>query len=140
MPTTPPDQAIVLAIDPGFRVGYAYLDTRGRCLDRGIESGDAIADRLDHCTIEVAVGDGTERHQVLRAADASGVNVKVIDEDGTTLEGRELWRRAEGSLGFRRWLPHGLKLPSGPIDDYAAWAIGLRYLGIKPSDVWVDPG
>lgn len=137
MPISDHDEAVVLAIDPGFRVGYAYLNNHGRCLERGIESVDETAARLGRCNVPVAVGDGTERHQVLRAADACGVKVTVIGEAGTTLEGRELWRLEQGSSGFRRWLPKGLRLPPGPIDDYAAWAIGLRYLGITSGELSV---
>jgi hypothetical protein len=53
-----------------------------------------------------------------------------VDERDTTLRARELWRRAEPPRGLARLLPPGLRSPPGPIDDYAAWAIALRYLGL----------
>lgn len=134
MSFTPPDRAVVLAIDPGYRVGYAYLNAEGACLRRGIETAEAIGARLQGHALSIAVGGGTERHAILGQAAALGVGVTVVNEAGTSLEGRELWRNTHGRRGLRRWLPRGMQIPPGPIDDYAAWAIGLRYLGIGLND------
>jgi hypothetical protein len=135
VPPSTPDQAVVLAIDPGLRVGYAYLNAEGACLLKGIESAEAVGARLQGHSLPIAVGGGTERHAILGRAAALGVGVTVVNEEGTSLEGRELWRNIHGRRGLRRVLPRGILLPPGPIDDYAAWAIGLRYLGIGLKDV-----
>jgi hypothetical protein len=119
---------VVAAFDPGRNVGFALVAEDGRLLRQ------AVLELVDVATVplpedaQVIVGDGTGRGDVERLLRARGRPPQRVDEVGTSEEGRELWRRHVAPRGLARLLPRGLRAPAGPIDDYAAWAIALRYL------------
>ena len=118
----------VAAFDPGRNVGFALVAEDGRLLRQ------AVLDLAEVATVplpedaRVIVGDGTGRRDVERLLRARGRTPQRVDESGTSEEGRDLWRRHVAPRGLARWLPRGLRAPTGPIDDYAAWAIALRFL------------
>lgn len=119
----------IAAFDPGRNIGYAVVDGAGRLQRRAIVQLDEVAALPLPDGAEVVVGAGTGRRELRRALGARGLSVVEVDERDTTLLARDLWRRAHPPRGLGRLLPRGLRAPPGPIDDYAAWAIALRYLG-----------
>ena len=77
----------------------------------------------------VLVGDGTGSGAVVEQLRARGLEPTLVDERGTTLAARELYFRDHPPRGLSRLLPPGMRAPHRPIDDYAAYAIALRWLG-----------
>ncbi len=120
----------VAAFDPGRNVGFALVDGRGRALRRAVLTLADVPTWPLPGDCEVVIGSGTGRADLRAALRARGLTVHEVDERDTTLRARELWRRTIAPRGGQRLLPPGLRSPPGPIDDYAAWAIALRYLGI----------
>ena len=124
----------VAAFDPGRNVGYALVAPDGRRLDAAVLDvaaleGEVLRGRVPP-GVRVVVGAGTGSARVVEALRAAGLSPELVDEVGTSLEGRALWRRSVPARGLARWWPPGLRVPREPIDDYAAWAIALRALGI----------
>ena len=124
--------AVVLAFDPGRNVGAAWVRRDGAVerlailalpdLDRVILPPDAV----------VLVGDGTGSGAVVERLRARGVAPELVDERDTTLVARGLYFRDHPPRGLLRLLPAGMRAPPRPIDDYAAYAIALRWLGMHP--------
>ncbi|GAB4277265.1 MAG: Holliday junction resolvase RuvX [Candidatus Rifleibacteriota bacterium] len=129
----------VLAIDPGSdKVGYAVVNfdlTHGElgivflgdlhrlfrrfCADDG---GD-----LPEC---VVIGNGTAASVVCRLYNSLGFAppVRFAEEKNTTYKARFRYFAENPPTGIWRLVPLGLQMPPRPIDDYAAWLIGEKYL------------
>lgn len=122
----------IAAFDPGRNVGFALVDERGRALRRAVLTLDQVPAWPLPEGCEVVIGAGTGRGDLRARLMQRGLTVHEVDERETTLRARDLWRRTVAPRGGQRLLPHGLRSPEGPIDDFAAWAIALRYLGIVP--------
>lgn len=58
-----------------------------------------------------------------------GVEVWPRPEHGTTLEARGRYWQLWPPRGWQRWLPAGLRLPPGPLDDLAALVLLEAHLG-----------
>lgn len=80
----------------------------------------------------VLVGDGTGSAALVAALRAAGHEPLVVPEEGTTLVAKELYYRDNPPGLLERLLPPGMRSPPRPIDDYAAYAIALRYLEDVP--------
>lgn len=124
---------VIIALDPGRNLGYALLDEAGTLLDSGIVAAETLSAAtlagLDLRSAGViVVGDGTGSADLQRRLAAQGLTFEVVDERGTSLEGRDLYFRHHPPLGLWRLVPRGLRSPPRPVDDFAAYAIGLRYL------------
>ena len=144
---------MILAIDPGTaKCGWALGDSSGELYVSGIFlspeaasflvaalSGSleaiipfAIESRQDCPTVffvdEILVGNGTAKDHILTVAGSLSIEPKTIPERGTTLMGRELYWRKHPPRGLRKLIPRGLRVPPRDIDDFAAWAILLKYL------------
>lgn len=121
----------VAAFDPGFRIGFALVGADGRADRRAVLGVGDLATCPIPEDAKVIVGGGTGRAAVMGALRARGMRPVLVDERGTTLLARTLWWRDHPPRGWTRLLPHGLRpVPTG-IDDYAAWAIALRHLGLE---------
>lgn len=119
----------VAALDPGKNVGYALVDEEGRLLDNRVISLSEL-DRLDlPADAVLVVGDGTGSYAVQKILARRNLKVRRVDERGTSLEARHLYFRDHPPRLPLRWLPQGLWWPPRSIDDYAAYAIALRFLG-----------
>lgn len=134
--SNPPSSAArrVVAVDPGrCKSGIAVVRSDGGCDHHEIvapEQAPSIVVRLvcEHGAEAVAVGDRTGSVSALEELRrAVGVPVILVDEHRSTEQARRLYFDMVPARGLARLLPRGLRIPPEPIDDYAAWVLGLRY-------------
>lgn len=129
------DELPILVIDPGAdKCGVAVL-TESSVLDHRVvptaELVSLITSLLPKYRFEVvAIGDGTGSGHVrtLVMRKFPTVAVVPVDETETTLEARRLYFADHPPQGWRRLIPRSLQMPDAPYDDYAAIAMGRRYL------------
>jgi hypothetical protein len=126
--------AAVVAFDPGRHVGVAWLDAEGRLLRGDVLDLPTVARLELPPDVQVVVGNGTGSRAVQAALVAAGHAFVTVDERGSTEEGRRLYLRDHPPRGLARWLPAGMRAPPRSVDDYAAYAIGLRWLAAHRSD------
>jgi hypothetical protein len=120
--------AVVVGVDPGRNIGLAWVDAKGRLLRAAVTDLAALA-HLDAAPgVVVAVGDGTGSRAARAALARPGRTLVVVDEFASSEEGRRLYWRDHPLRGWRRWLPVGMRIAPRPLDDYAAYAIALRWL------------
>jgi hypothetical protein len=129
---------LVAAFDPGRNVGFALVDGQGNLLEVRVVERDEVTRLKIPAVAIIVVGDGTGSADLIRLLGPRGKEAAVVDETGTSLEGRRLYFRDRPPRRPWRWLPRGMWWTSRPIDDYAAYAIALRYLagyGAEPAPV-----
>jgi len=119
---------MVVALDPGRNLGVAFVDGVGQLVYRNVISLDALETLPIPNGATVVVGNGTGSRRVQAALRARALSFAVVDETGSSLEGRALYFRDHPPRGLMRLLPRGLWTPPRPIDDYAAYALARRYL------------
>jgi hypothetical protein len=118
----------VVGVDPGRNIGLAWVDAEGRLLRAAVTDLGQLA-RLEVARgVVVALGDGTGTREARAALERPGRTVVVVDEFATSEEGRRLYWRDHPARGWRRWLPPGMRVAPRSLDDYAAYAIALRWL------------
>lgn len=129
------DDPAILVIDPGLdKCGLAMLSRSSVLRHAVIATVDlvpVIASWVAQQHIElVAVGDRTGSENVRRMLMRSfpALSVVPVEEEGTTLEARRLYFADHPPRGWRRLIPRSMQLPPDPYDDYAAIAMGRRYL------------
>jgi hypothetical protein len=120
---------LVAAFDPGRNVGFALVDGQGNLLEARVVERDEIAGLEIPDGAITVVGNGTGSAELIRLLGPRGEEAAVVDETGTSLEGRRLFFRDRPPRRPWRWLPRGTWWTSRPIDGYAAYAIALRFLG-----------
>ena len=127
----------IVALDPGSeKVGFAVVRFDLSPAEMGIVSLTDLPTTLTRlCTgarpEAVVLGNGTRARAVADALSPllpTGIPVCFIDETNTTYEARARYFRDHPPTGWRRLLPLGMQIPPRPLDDYAAWLIGERYL------------
>ena len=121
------DAGLVVAFDPGRNLGVAFVTLDGRLLKQQVVAPQEVA-HLNLPPATVVVGDGTGHKELVAALARLGRRVELVPEEGTTLEGRELYFAANPPRGWQRLLPTGMRSPATEIDGYAAYAIALRWL------------
>jgi hypothetical protein len=120
---------MIVAFDSGRNIGVAYVTAAGR-LDRHLIVDAAALRSLDLPPgATILVGDGTGSRELVAALVAMGLEPVVVGETATTLEAKSLYFHDNPPRGWQRLLPSGMRSPPVPIDDYAAFAIALRWLG-----------
>ncbi|MEX2536550.1 MAG: hypothetical protein WD273_13220 [Trueperaceae bacterium] len=119
---------VIAAFDPGKNVGYALVDEDRRLLDSRVMPLSAIQRFVVPEGATLIMGDGTGSYAVRDILLRRNLHVERVDERGTSLEGRNLYFRDHPPGLPWRLLPSGLWWPPRTIDDYAAYAIALRYL------------
>ena len=123
----------VAAFDPGRNIGFALVTLSGELLQaRILQSAELPAITIEP-GVNVVMGGGTGSGTLLEALNRLGHQVTVVDEEGTSLAGRELYFRDNPPGLPWRLLPRTMWSPPRPIDDYAAYAIALRHLGLLPA-------
>jgi hypothetical protein len=124
-----PGATAVLAVDPGRRIGLAWVDAQGELLRSAVVDVDALAALTVDPGVTVVLGDGTGAPAAQAALARAGIHATLVDETATTEEARRLFWRRHPPRGWRRWLPPGMLVPPRSLDDFAAYAIALRWLG-----------
>lgn len=119
---------MIVALDPGKNIGVAFVNLGGRLIYRAVISLSELETLLIPAGVTVVVGDGTGSREVQRVLRQRALSFAVVDETGSSLEGRELYFRAHPPRGLQRLLPQGMRTPPELIDGYAAYALALRYL------------
>ena len=125
----------LIALDPGReKCGYAVLDFDGSLLEKGIvpaaETGALVGRLMHHGPELLVLGKGTashECHEKIRELQPS-LKILLVDERNTTYEARRRYFRENPPTGFWKYIPQGLQYPPVPIDDFAAWLIGEKFL------------
>jgi len=118
----------VLAVDPGRRIGLAWVDAQGVLLRSAVVDLEALGALAVAPGVTVVLGDGTGASAARTALARAGIHATLVDETATTEEGRRLYWRLHPPRGWRRWLPLGMLVPPRALDDFAAYAIALRWL------------
>jgi RNase H-fold protein (predicted Holliday junction resolvase) len=119
---------VVVGIDPGRNVGVAFVHQDGRLERALIITLDQLTALNIPLDTTLVVGGGTGSKPVQALLRRRRLAFVVLDERGTSLEARSLYFRDHPPKGLRRLIPQGLWWPPRPLDDYAAYAIALRYL------------
>jgi RNase H-fold protein (predicted Holliday junction resolvase) len=126
---------MTLGVDPGTRkCGYALVERIGAPpLVLGIAPIAQLEATLQALLAEhridiVALGRGTNSHNVAAIVTGLGLAHALVDERETTLQARGRFFRDHPPRGWKRFMPRGMLLPDRPIDDYAALLIAERYL------------
>jgi RNase H-fold protein (predicted Holliday junction resolvase) len=131
---------LVLGVDPGrSKAGFAVVAPDGGVRARGIEAIEALQARLSQVVAgggidAIALGRGTNGRAVRSLLEGFGLPIHWVDEFETSRTARSLYFVDHPPRGWRRLIPLGLQLPSGPVDDYAAIVIARRFLarGVTP--------
>lgn len=133
-------EAEVLAIDPGReKVGFAVIDKKGGVLHLNIleraEVGTNLKNLLAEFTPQILVmGDGTGSRQLaeeIRPLLPDELELKFIDEKGSSARAARLYRQREGNI-ISRSLGRIIDWrPNRPLDDYAALVLAKKYLRNK---------
>ncbi len=120
-----------VGIDPGKNLGVAFVDEDGRLKQAEITELNKLR-TMEFGAAKIIVGDGTGSAEVQKVLLGRGLEFVVVDETATSIEARRLYFWANPPRGLLRLLPPGLRWPPRPVDDYAAYAIVLRYQKKKP--------
>jgi len=81
-----------------------------------------IANLNDKLPKKVLLGDGTSSDEIKKILEKQ-LEVKTVNEKGTTMEGRKLYWKLHPPAGLWRLIPTTLMTPPRAVDDLAAWAI-----------------
>lgn len=119
---------MIIAFDPGRNIGVAYVSEVGELLQRAIVDLGAVKSLELPESAVLLIGNGTGSRALQDVFERLGRPYQLVPERDTSLEGRELYFRHHPPKGLTRFWPKGLRTPPVPIDDYAAYAIALRYL------------
>ncbi|HZJ09012.1 MAG TPA: hypothetical protein VFD39_04905 [Trueperaceae bacterium] len=122
---------LIVALDPGKNVGVAYVSAAGELLANRIVDVDSVAELDVPPHAHIVVGGGTGGRKLAMTLRAAGLDPEVVDERSTSIEARELYYRHNPPRGLTRLLPTGMRSPPVPLDDYAAYAIALRWLALR---------
>jgi hypothetical protein len=122
---------LIIALDPGQNLGIAFVEDKGRLLWCEVISLEGLKTLDVPPDSTFVVGDGTGHEKVLQVLRERGLPYHVVDEVGTTLEARPLYFKDHPPTGLLRFLPRGMWAAPRNLDDYAAYAIALRYLKLK---------
>jgi hypothetical protein len=121
-------RALIVAIDPGRHIGVAFVSLQGELGWHTITDLTGLQTLAIPSDATVVVGNGTGAQQVTAVLTACGITYQLVEERNTSLEARQLYFATHPPRGWQRLLPPGLRSPNVLIDDYAAYAIALRFL------------
>lgn len=118
----------IWAFDPGRNIGLAVVSPEGELLQARVLTRDELHNLPVPPSATVLAGDGTGSADLLAGLNRLGVSAELVDETGTSLEGRRLYWLHNPPAGLLRLLPQGLRPVPAGLDAYAAWALALRWL------------
>ncbi len=119
---------VILALDPGLNIGIAMVCLDGTVRHLNIITLNDLRSLNPLPSVTIVIGNGTGSDRVQGILRKQGLSFAVVEEAGTSLEARELFFRDHPPKGLAKLLPRGLRFPPRAIDDYAAYAIALRFL------------
>jgi RNase H-fold protein (predicted Holliday junction resolvase) len=137
MPTTPPDQPVILGFDPGrLKCGLAVVGVdRIVRYQEVVNSDDAIS------TIQelqrkfpislIVMGDQTTARDWRQKLDTDlpePMRVVMVDERNSSLEARDRYWQLYPPTGLRQLIPQSFRTIPRPIDDIVAILLIERYL------------
>jgi hypothetical protein len=130
---------VVIAFDPGLRIGVAWVAPDGRLLRHEVVDAAALATYPIPAGARVVLGDGTGSRALGAELGARGIVHELVDEHGSSEEARGLYWRDNPPRGLARLVPLGLRPPPRALDDYAAYAIALRALARRSHEGAAGP-
>jgi hypothetical protein len=126
---------VVIAVDPGRgKCGLAAVRRDGGVIHQSVvpstEVAEAVARLLElYPGARLLLGNRTAARAVEAAIRARcAVSPVLVDEHGSTLQGRRRYFLDNPRRGWRCLLPLGLQTPPRPYDDYVAIILAERYL------------
>jgi len=122
---------VLVAFDPGRNVGVAFVSPDGALVRAEVVTPEEAPGLALPAGATVLVGDGTGSASLVKALRSAGHDPVLVPEEGTTLEAKELYFRDHPPGLLMRLVPRGLRWPGRQLDDYAAYAIALRYLAAR---------
>lgn len=129
------DNPCLIAIDPGRdKCGYAVVSYDLTLLEKGIvpplDVDSTVTRLMKFHPDRIVMGSGTAGKSVAHSIEALQLKIPVAvgEEKNTTYEARTRYFRDHPPTGFWRLVPLSLQYPGIPIDDYAAWLIGEKYI------------
>ncbi len=117
---------MIVAIDPGKNIGVAVVSDDGELIKSEIICIEDLKTYSFPENATVLIGNGTSSQKIIKLLDIQAI---LVDETNTSLIARDLYFKDNPAKGLGRLIPIGLRSPDRLIDDYAAYAIALRYLG-----------
>ncbi len=118
---------MIVAIDPGKNIGIAFVSDDGEMIKSEIVNLDKFKNYNFPQNITIVIGNGTSSKKLLKLMDR--LEPILVNEENTSLIARDLYFKDKPAKGLARLIPKGLRSPPELIDNYAAYAIALRYLG-----------
>jgi hypothetical protein len=105
-------------------------------LERSVVLTEKLADEAlrlasRYLITHAVVGDRTASADAARAIEAALPSLApstIIDEKGSTVEGRKRYFLENPPRGWRKFVPQGLLTPPVPYDDYVAVVLAERFL------------
>lgn len=150
---------MIAAIDPGTgKFGWVLCENTGALLLSGVSPIDdlgewaSIVGKGDLKALEpraaeksgkehggdppdlVLVGTGTGSGPVIELLRASGLPVKIVPEQYSSIRGRELFWKIHPPGGLWKLFPKTLLVPNRSVDDLAAWSLLLDFVGCEPGE------
>lgn len=132
------NKQVFMAIDPGRdKCGFAVMTEQkvllAHCVCSTAQAATVACQLQDSHQAEfLVVGSGTNSKAVRQAIQAQlSLPIYVVNEYKTTELARQKYWQANPPSGLRRLVPRGMLIPPVPIDDFAAVAIGEKYLDEK---------
>ncbi|MBR0102234.1 MAG: pre-16S rRNA-processing nuclease YqgF [Selenomonadaceae bacterium] len=125
---------MIMGIDPGRdKCGVAVLTAAGEIRYQRVvetaELGDVIKRLSAEHEIELVIlGNGTTHKAAASLVEASGLQIKVVDEKHTTEEARREYWKKNPQRGWRKLLPTTMQVPPEPVDAIVAEILVRRHL------------
>ncbi len=151
---------MIAAVDPGTgKFGWVICEDTGALLLSGVSPIDDLAEwarilgngdlkALEPLAAEkngkehgndppdlVLVGTGTGSGHVIELLRGTGLPVKVVPEQYSSIRGRELFWKIHPPAGLWRLFPITLLVPDRSVDDLAAWSLVLDFIDVNPGSV-----
>ena len=84
----------------------------------------------EHPRAVIVLGNKTGCREIRRqlAEICPNADIREVAEDMSTLQARERYWQDYPPRGLQRFLPRGMRMPSRPLDDYAAVVLAERFL------------
>ena len=125
---------MIMGIDPGRdKCGVTVLTAAGEIRYQRVvetaELGDVIKRLSAEHEIELVIlGNGTTHKAAASLVEASGLQIKVVDEKHTTEEARREYWKKNPPRGWRKLLPTTMQVPPEPVDAIVAEILVRRHL------------